>query len=351
MRAALFAVALIGCGRLGFDERAGGAAPDGPDDDAGVTRCQAASIAGLSTATVGYLDVAKLPTGYALGFIEAPQGILYGVPLGPQLVPGVTTPFMTSTSAYTNVAMTWTGANLLAGLSEPTGNSYLKRLEPDMTTYTVYSEVPGATAKPAFAAAGAQWFGGVATTTTATLFPMDATGAVELPGIVLGNATAIDAMSLASSGAFAAALWSAADGCRLSVVDPARSMVTTALGFACNGARLAGGTVLHFVYETAGGIAYRTVAVGPTKVPLPDPERILAPGTAPQIITIGDVPYAGWTTDRIHVARVTTSGLDEILISGLPAGAPSAWQLVDLGGEPGVVAVFGASLYAVDRCQ
>lgn len=345
-------VALIGCGRFGFDDRNDGGTVDAlVDAPPGVASCQARQVMSLGTQPIGDLGVAKMPNGYALGFVEAPSGILWGTVLDNQLAATNGLPQMTSTSTYANVTLTWTGANLLAGIGEPNGLSYLKRLEPDMSTYTQTTEVTGAAADPAFAAAGGQWFGGAAAMTQTAIYSIAADGSVSAGPSALGDGTSIDGMSLASSGPFAVIAWARPGTCLASVVDAGVNVATTILGFACPDSQLAGDTPLHLVYTRAGSIAYRTLSVGQGKSVSASSERVVGTGSRPQVITAGGNAYVGWTSDTMHIARVTSAGLEDFAVLGLPTALPSAWQLVDLGGAPGAVAVFGAELYAVDRCN
>lgn len=348
----MLALAVAGCGRLGFDQRGGGdSGIDGTDAPPGVATCQARMVMDLGVQPIGDMGAANITTGYALGFVEDPSGVLWGTVLDPQLAPTDSLPVTTSGSTYEGVALTWTGVNLLAGIRDPSGLTYLKRLEPDMSGYSASAEVPGVAAEPTFAAAGAQWFGGAASMTAATLYKIDSAGVVDTTAIGLGTGAVIDAMSLASIGAFAVVAWSRADACVISVVDTNANVASTPQGFRCRRGQLAGGASLHLVYESPSGIAHRSLSVGPSNVALASAERLVGPGSQPQVITAGGVPFIGWTTTEIRLVRVSATTFDPIVVVGLPAGAPSAWELVDLGGKPGGFAVYGQKLYAFDSCN
>lgn len=353
MRSAVLALALLGCGRLGFDEgsRASDSGIDMSDAPPGVASCQARLVMNLGVQPIGDMGAAKTSTGYALGFVEAPSGPLWGTVLDSQLAPTDVAAVTTSAGPYESVTLTWTGANLLAGIGEPGGIAYLKRLEPDMSGYSASAQVTGVAAGPAFAGAGVQWYGGVADGTRASIYKVDGAGVVDLAPILLGTGTIIDAMSMASFGPFAAIAWSRVDACLISVVDSSANVVSTAQTFDCNGAQLAGGASLHLAYEGPPGIVYRTISVGQTKVGTASPERIVGAGARPQIITAGGVPYIGWASTEIELVRVSPTTFDPYVVVGLPAGPPNAWELVDLGGKPGGFAVYGSTLYAFDSCN
>src|SRR5205823_3869793 len=125
-------------------------------------RAAATGVSGLDVGGGGtVLDVAAaaLPSGYAVGFVLAPQSAFYGVALDASLTANRSMPAVTSPLSYTAATLDWDGTHLLAQLTAAGGGVWLKTIPIDMSPYLTATQEAGAGAKPGFAAASSTWFG------------------------------------------------------------------------------------------------------------------------------------------------------------------------------------------------
>ena len=381
------ALTATGC-RIGFDLTGGsgadGAAGDGRPSPADASRspdatplvAPAAEVTGFTPTTgpgalVGLVAIGMAEggadDGWATAFLGPGASVLWGARFSSTFTPATAAPHHTTPSddqGYTEVSLAWDGAHVVAALNRPIdGGTYLKVLSNAMDGFP-YIVLAGneRPALPAFARAGARMFGLTYQGDIATARFLDpSTGQHDTaqPSLALppAGATIVAASTGAAAGAGLVAAELADGSCLLAAVFSTASVTTARIAPPCAAPAVAalGGTwdgnQAVVVYRTGGEVLARWLRVDGANQALVLSSTVVALTSTlgPVRLVETDQLAALWLDgDALRGAVIPvdpSAPLTPLVVSGLPAAAPSAWTAAALGPTRAVLATYGDALW------